>query len=78
MTNRTVLILFDETKLTQKDVDRLAPCCKSSVKTLLDIRKAIQANYIDCAKMHAALSQPAQKPAKAVKKTVKQEDKEKC
>ena len=78
MTNRTVLILFDETNLTQKDVDRLASCCNSSVKTLLDIRRAIQANSIDCAKMHDALSQPTQKPAKAAKKTVKQEDKEKC
>lgn len=54
-TNRTVLILFDETPDKNKDVSVLCELCSTEAKTLRDVRVAIQANAINVDEMFNAL-----------------------
>ncbi len=56
ITNRTVLILFDETPDKNKDVSVLCKLCSAEAKTLRDVRVAIQANSIDVEAMFDALN----------------------
>ena len=54
-TNRTVLILYDETPDKNKDVSVLCELCSTEAKTLRDVRVAIQANAINVDEMFNAL-----------------------
>ena len=54
-TNRTVLILFDETPDKNKDVSVLCELCSTEAKKLRDVRVAIQANAINVDEMFNAL-----------------------